>query len=163
MAVISVPMKAKAADMSTEKKPRNRPFAPAIPEYCTKPPVSFQYRNPIARPSGPPPAVMMTPVMIRPMTVMTLIEQNCDQCQPQMLLIFYILALVLTQNSHSPNTLVPAKLIARTTMSINPTHMALLHMPVVQAEPGSLAGVQYDTRTAAALISAGKTTILLNQ
>ena len=59
IAVISVPIKAKAALMSTEKKPRNRPFAPAdsqrstdglhspIPAYCTNPPVSCQNLKPM--------------------------------------------------------------------------------------------------------------------
>ena len=59
IAVISVPIKAKAALMSTEKKPKKRPFAPAysqrsadglhspIPAYCTNPPVSCQNLNPM--------------------------------------------------------------------------------------------------------------------
>lgn len=45
-----------------------------------------------------------------------------------------------------------------TTISMSPTHMALLQIPFVQAESGCPAGVQYDMMTAAAEISAGRTT-----
>jgi hypothetical protein len=44
-----------------------------------------------------------------------------------------------------------------TTRSINPTQRALLQIPVVQVESTCPAGVQYEMRTAAAEISAGRT------
>ena len=39
------------------------------------------------------------------------------------------------------------------------TQSALLQIPLVQVDPGSPAGVQYEINTAAAEISAGKTTM----
>lgn len=51
------------------------------------------------------------------------------------------------------------KRIHTTTISIKPTHIALLQIPVEHVESACPAGVQNVTRTAAAEISAGKTTI----
>jgi hypothetical protein len=42
-----------------------------MPSYCVNPPVSVQNLNPIASWLGPPPALIMTPVIIRPMIVKT--------------------------------------------------------------------------------------------
>lgn len=46
-----------------------------MPSYCVNPPVSCQNLNPIASWLGPPPALMITPVIIRPMMVTTYISQ----------------------------------------------------------------------------------------
>lgn len=46
-----------------------------MPSYCMNPPVSCQNLNPIASWLGPPPALMITPVIIRPMMVTTYIGQ----------------------------------------------------------------------------------------
>lgn len=43
-------------------------------------------------------------------------------------------------------------------MSISPTHIALLHIPVVHVESTCPAGVQYVISTEAAESSAGRTT-----
>lgn len=112
--------------MRTAQNPRNRPSVPGILAYSTphvsyacnvgmakngservreegedggdsrvKGPGSRQYWNPILVPSGPPPAVMMIPRMIKPTIVRTLIDAN--------------------QNSHSPYTPAPRKLMTTTT------------------------------------------------
>jgi hypothetical protein len=52
-----------------------------------------------------------------------------------------------------------ALLVLTTTMSIRPTHMALLHTPVVHVASPLPEGVQYEMRTAAADISAGRSTM----
>jgi hypothetical protein len=54
----------------------------------------LQYRNPIASPLGPPPASRIIPIRIKPIMAITLINEN--------------------QNSISPYTLTPKKLVLQT-------------------------------------------------